>query len=113
MKVTLSEAKMLLKDIARAAFSKKPKAPENQVTVQGELSRYAQKKLQPYKADMEKHCAAYKRPLVLAQRGNTLLINTGAYTSSLNLEELEDPAKSVMDTISNNFYTNKHLNING
>lgn len=113
MKVTFNEARMLLKDIARATFSKKPKAPENQVTVQGKLSQYTTKLLQPYKNDMEKLCATYKKPLVLAQKGNTLLINTGAYTSSLNLEELEDPSKSIMSSILDNFHANRHLNIKG
>lgn len=55
---------------------------------------------------------AYNRPLNVAQRGNKLLLNTGAYTSSLNLKDVDFSDKAsdkIMDTIIDNLVMNKKM----
>ena len=109
MKVTIGEARTLLRDIFRATFRRQKNAPENNVTIKEGITRSTKNMLQPHQAELEKLTATYKRPLVIAQKGDTLLVNTGAYTSWVALDELEDPTKSVMDTIAVNFYKNHNL----
>ena len=55
---------------------------------------------------------AYNKPLCVAQRGDTLLLNTGAYTSSLNVKDIDFSDKAsdkIMDTIINNLVKNKRM----
>lgn len=80
------------------------------LNIVGELDGYASEMIRELAPKIYKWTDY--NPITLAQKGDLLLVNSGAKTSFLNLKKIEKPSE-IEETIWKNVRENSALNITG
>lgn len=101
IEIKFKEIKMKIPPVKMAA---------ERLNIVGQLDGYASEMvriLTPIIYDL-----SYYNPVKIAQKGDLLLINSGAKTSALNLKKMKD-SREIITTFRENSDMNKKLNVTG
>ena len=101
IEIKFKEIKMKIPPVKMAA---------EKLNIVGQLDGYASEMvriLTPIIYDL-----SYYNPVKIAQKGDLLLINSGAKTSALNLKKMKD-SREIITTFRENSDMNKKLNVTG
>ena len=100
-----------LKYVKSLYYANKPvnlKPIKSNVKVVGELGEYARVRLEEVYPDIEHYAAQHGLKIRLAQKGNSLFMNSGGRTTLLNLKEM-DSAREFQQAIYDNIKQNYNL----
>lgn len=81
---------------------------KSRINVKNEVDDYVQSMLDTYNEKIEKQAQEYRRNVKVAQKGDTLLVNSGIVTSNLNLKKMSK-ANEFYRCIVENIRTNSEI----
>lgn len=88
------------------------KIPTSRIKVVGKVNTYVDEMLNQAARDINNVANLHNRDVFIAQRGDSLMVNSGAVTSMFNMNEMESGRDFVMNII-NNIRANSDVNKNG
>ena len=89
------------------------KLPQTGVKVIGELGDYSREMLNRCHGEIDTFARSYGKQVKIAQKGKSLLVNSGNVTSSFNPEKLVDPERDFAQNIIANIRANNISNNRG
>ncbi|MCM1004407.1 MAG: hypothetical protein NC408_08710 [Candidatus Gastranaerophilales bacterium] len=88
------------------------KMPVSRIKVMGEVDGYVDEMLNKGAREINNIANAHGKDVVIAQRGDSLMVNAGSVTSMFNMKEMES-GKDFFTNIINNIRANSDVGKNG